>query len=156
MEEVGRFDSGFDEVTERCMAWKGFWSPHDAEFLNWRYLDRPLGTHRALAVLDGDEVAGYCVVRSDGRTGLLMEFTAPEPGEVPLLLLRSAMEAARAAGCRRLAFDATPGWRHWPTFRAAGLEDRRPRRFLQVDTYHPLGAGRLEDWQLLPGDDDAI
>jgi len=155
VEEVGRFDSGFDEVTERCMAWKGFWSPHDAEFLNWRYLDRPLGTHRALAVLDGDEVAGYCVVRGDGRTGLLMEFAAPEPGEVPLLLLRSAMEAARAAGCRRLAFDAPPGWRHWPTFRAAGLEDRGPRRLLQVDTCRSLGAGRLEDWQLLPGDDDA-
>jgi hypothetical protein len=154
VEEVRRFDSSFDEVTERCMDWKGFWSPHDSEFLNWRYLDRPLGSHQALAVLDGDEVAGYCVVRSDERTGLLMEFAAPEHGEVPLLLLRSALEAARAAGCRRLAFDATPGWRHWPTFRAAGLEDRRPRRFLSVFGSSAFGAGKLEDWQIVPGDDD--
>jgi hypothetical protein len=155
VEEVGRFDSGFDEVTQRCMDWQGFWCPHDAEFLNWRYLDRPVGTYRALAVVGGAEVAGYCVVRGDGRTGLLMEFSAPESGEVPLLLLRGAMEAASEAGCRRLAFDAPPRWRHWPTFRAAGLVECRPRRYLQVDTRQPLGPGRLDDWQLLPGDDDA-
>jgi hypothetical protein len=65
------------------------------------------------------------------------------------------METAREAGCRRLSFDAPPTWRHWPTFRAAGLEERRARRFLQVDTFLPGGAGRLEEWQLVPGDSDA-
>ncbi len=157
MEEVGRFDSGFDAVTRRCMAWKGFWSPHDAEFLNWRYLDRPVGTHRALAVLAGDEVAGYCVVRTDGSKGkgLLLEFAAPERGEVPRLLLRSARKAAREAGCRQLGFFATPGWRHWPAFRAAGLVPRRPHRILGLVGPPALGAQVLENWQLVPGDGDA-
>ncbi len=36
VEEVRRFDSSFDDVTHRGMAWHGFWSPHDADFLNWR------------------------------------------------------------------------------------------------------------------------
>jgi hypothetical protein len=157
VEEVGRFDSGFDEATRRCMAWKGFWSPHDAEFLNWRYLDRPVGTHRALAVLAGDEVAGYCVVRTDGdrRKGLLLEFAAPERGEVPRLLLRTALKAAREAGCRRLGFFATPGWRHWPAFRAAGLVPRRPHRFLQLFGSPALDVQALENWQLVPGDADS-
>ena len=155
VEEVGRFDSGFDGVTRRCMAWKGFWSPHDSEFLNWRYLDRPVGTHRALAVLAGDEVAGYCVVRTDGGKGLLLEFAAPERGEVPRLLLRSALKAAREAGCRQLGFFATPGWRHWPAFRAAGLVPRRPHRILGLVGSLALGAQALENWQLVPGDGDA-
>lgn len=155
VEAVGHFDSGFDEVTRRCMAWKGFWSPHDAEFLNWRYLDRPVGTHRALAVRAGDEVAGYCVVRTDGGKGLLLEFAAPERGQVPRLLLRTALEAAREAGCRHLGFFATPGWRHWPAFHAAGLAPRRPHRFLQLVGSPALGAQTLENWQLVPGDGDS-
>jgi len=155
LEEVGRFDSGFDEVTRSCMAWKGFWSPHDAAFLNWRYLDRPVGTHRALAVRAGDEVAGYCVVRTDGRKGMLLEFAAPERGEVPRLLLRAALKAAREAGCRHLGFFATPGWRHWPKFRAAGLVPRLPHRFLQLVGSPALGAQTLENWQLVPGDSDS-
>jgi hypothetical protein len=155
VQEVTRFDSGFDAATERCMTWNGFWSPHDAEFLNWRYLDRPVGSHRALAVLEGDEVAGYCVVRGDGRTAVLMEFAAPQAGAVPLLLLRSAMETAREAGCRRLSFFAPPGWRHWPIFRTAGLADRRSPRILSVVPSSLYGAGRLEEWQLVPGDSDA-
>ena len=155
LEEVGRFDSGFDEVTLRCMAWKGFWSPHDAAFLNWRYLDRPVGTHRALAVRAGDEVVGYCAIRTDGSKGLLLEFAAPEQGEVPRLLLRAALKAAREAGCRQLGFFATPGWRHWPAFRAAGLVPRRPHRFLQLTGSPALGAQTLENWQLVPGDGDS-
>lgn len=154
LEEVRRFDSAFDRATRRCMAWNGFWSPHDADFLNWRYLDRPLGTHRALAVREGDEVAGYCVVRTDGGKGLLLEFAAPDRGEVPRLLLRTALKAAREAGRRHLGFFATPRWRHWTTFRAAGLLPRRPYRFLQLTGSPPLGAQTLENWQLVPGDGD--
>jgi hypothetical protein len=155
VEVVRRFDSGFDEVTRRCMAWKGFWSPHDAEFLNWRYLDCPVGMHRALAIRAGDEVAGYCVVRTDWGEGkgLLLEFAAPERGEVPRLLLRTALKAAREAGCRQLGFFATPGWRHWPAFREAGLVPRRPR--LQLFGSPALGARTLEHWQLVPGDSDS-
>jgi GNAT superfamily N-acetyltransferase len=157
LEAVGRFDSSFDEATQRCMAWKGFWSPHDAEFLNWRYLDRPVGDYRALAVRADDEVAGYCVIRTDGDEGkgLLLEFAAPEQGEVPRLVLRSALKAAREAGCRQLGFFATPGWRHWPTFRAAGMVPRRPHRFVQLTGSPALGAQTLENWQLVPGDGDS-
>ena len=156
IEEVTRFDSSFDELTRRTMAWRGFWCPHDAEFLNWRYFAHPTRSYRALAALDGDDPAGYCVLRTQGRTALLMEFAAPEAGAAPRLLLEHALEAARAAGCRRLAFYSPPGWRHWPLFRASGLAERDSARCLTVHETDAPDAYRIESWQILPGDcDDA-
>jgi hypothetical protein len=154
VEAVRRFDTGFDDVTRRCMEWDGFWCPHDAEFLNWRYLDHPTTSYRALAALEGDEVAGYCVIRADGKSALLMEFAAPESGEVPLLLVRGASDAAREAGCRRLSFHAPPGWRHWRTLRDAGFVDHRCQHCLSVENPSDPDVGRLENWQLVPGDGD--
>jgi len=154
VEEVTRFDSGFDALTQHTMAWGGFWCPHDAEFLNWRYFAHPTRSYRALAALDGDDPAGYCVLRTEGRTALLMEFAAPEAGAAPRLLLERALEAAREAGCRQLAFHAPPGWRHWPSFRSAGFAERRSGRTLVVAGTKDPDAYRIESWQILPGDDD--
>ena len=66
-EVVRRFDSSVDPVTERWMESTGYWCPHDAEFLNWRYLDHPVNDYTAIAAISeaGDPV-GYTVVRSDG------------------------------------------------------------------------------------------
>jgi hypothetical protein len=154
VEELTRFDSGFDALTRRTMAWKGFWFPHDAEFLNWRYLAHPTRSYRALAVLDGDEPAGYCVVRTDGRAALLMEFAAPEASSAARLLLQRAHDAAREAGCQQLSFFAPPGWRHWPLFRAAGCAPRGSDRYVNVRGTPDPEAYRIEGWQIVPGDND--
>ena len=154
VEELTRFDSGFDELTQRTMAWNGFWCPHDAEFLNWRYLAHPTRSYLALAALDGDDPAGYCVLRSDGCTALLMEFAAPKASAALRLLLERALEAAREAGCRRLAFYATPSWRHWPSFRSTGFAERSSDHTLAVRGTRDPDAYRIERWQILPGDSD--
>jgi len=144
VEELTRFDSGFDDLTRRSMVWRGFWCPHDSEFLNWRYFAHPTRSYRALAALEGDDPAGYCVLRTQGTAALLMEFAAPGGGAAPRLLLQRALEAAREADCRQLAFYAPPGWRHWPSFRSAGLAERRSDRYLNVrGTPHP-DAYRIE------------
>ena len=156
VEELTRFDSGFDALTRCTMAWPGFWCPHDADFLNWRYFAHPTHSYRALAALDGDDPAAYCVLRTEGHAALLMEFAAPEAGGARRLILRHALEAAREAGCRRLAFYAPAGWRHWPSFRNAGFAERRSRRYLFVQGTPVPDAYRIERWQVLPGDcDDA-
>jgi GNAT superfamily N-acetyltransferase len=156
VEEVTRFDSGFDELTRRTMAWEGYWCPHDSEFLNWRYAAHPARSYRALAVLDGEDPAGYCVLRTDGELALLMEFAAPRTGGAPRLLLQRALETAREAGCRRLALYAPPGWRHWESFRASGFAERESGRCLSIHAADAEDAYRIESWQVLPGDcDDA-
>ena len=114
------------------MAWSGFWSPHAADFLNWRYLDDPCDSHLALAVCEGDDVEGYCVVRTRGSRALLMEFVAPPREAAVLALLGAARRAAATAGCQRLGFFATPLWPHWRTFESAGFVDRPGSRSFMV------------------------
>jgi predicted N-acetyltransferase YhbS len=156
VDELTHFDSGFDPLTRRIRAWDGLWCPHDAEFLNWRYLAHPTRSYRALAALNADDPAGYCVLRTGGDTALLMEFAAPQTGGVAPLLLQRALEAAREASCQRLAFFAPPGWPHWPLFRASGFAERGPGRFISVHGTEVPDAYRIESWQVLPGDcDDA-
>ncbi len=36
LEEIRRFEADFDPVTRRALRHDGFWSPHPADFLNWR------------------------------------------------------------------------------------------------------------------------
>lgn len=154
--EVSRFDARFDSVTERCMRWDGFWFPHDAHFLNWRYLGHPTQEYRALALLRGEAVVCYCVLGLDGRRATLMEFATPsEPADVPAVLLAAATEAARDAGCDRIEFFATPGWRQWPLLRAARFVER-PSQTLLFLRNRGLESSRIEDWQLVPGDHDGL
>jgi Acetyltransferase (GNAT) domain len=154
VEEIRRFDSSFDAVTERAMAWHGLWPPHGAEFLNWRYLDRPEGHYTAFALVDGAELAGYYVLKIDETGAWLMEFAAPtSPPRIGGALLLHLIRTARSAGCAYLRFSAPPRWRHWRLFYAAG--------FLPVPSeiyLWPSGANvrQLDRWQCVPGDMDEL
>jgi GNAT superfamily N-acetyltransferase len=153
IEEVSRFDSGFDPLTESCMAWPGFWCPHNADFLNWRFLDHPSGSHVALAILDEDRPVGYCVVEVRGAVATLMDFAAPpRSGRLPGSLLGRAVEVARAAGCKRLEFYSPSAWRHWPLFRRAGFLPAPKEHWILARGYGMPEAFELRNWQLLPGD----
>jgi GNAT superfamily N-acetyltransferase len=155
IKEVRRFDATFDAVTQRCMAWHGFWPPHDAEFLNWRYLDHPTAQYAAFALVTSAGPAGYCVVRTEAEAAWLMEFAAPAaPRHLANALLLSAIAVARDAGCTCLKFSAPPGWRHWRLFRTAGFLP-----ILSEVFFWPAGPPevmQLNQWQWVPGDMDAL
>jgi len=155
VEAVRRFESSIDEVTLRCMTWPGFWSPHDADFLNWRYLEHPTAHYLAFAQMDGGKLAGYYVLKIDGQASWLMEFVAPvSPRRFGSALLLHVIETARAAGCTHLEFSAPPGWRHWRLLRSVG--------FLPVPSKIYLWPGdepelrQLAMWQWVPGDIDYL
>ena len=156
VEPVHRFDSAFDEVTERTMSWDFYWSPHAGEFLNWRYLQHPTNEYFAFALAAEDGLAGYGVVRIAAEQAWLMEFAAPQsPESLPQLLLLHVAQAAREAGCASLEFVAPPGWRHWPLFRSLGLVQRPSTYYLY--TRGPRDdAGNMDLWQCVPGDIDIL
>lgn len=155
IEDVSRFDDAFDPVTERCMSWDEFWCPHAAGFLNWRYADHPTRGYRSLTAFSGDTLAGYAVVRAEGRTALLMELVAAAGSGAARALVAAACDAAAEAGCRWVAFHAPPRFRHWPLLRAMGFAEREGRRYMFVDIPSVTGTGDLDHWQLVPGDADA-
>jgi len=155
-EAVRRFESSVDEVTERCMTWPGFWSPHDAEFLNWRYLGHPTARYLAFALVDSCKLAGYYVLKIDGHASWLMEFVTPvSPRRLASALLLHLIETAQAADCTHITFSAPPRWRHWKLLHAAG--------FLPVPSEIYLWPGgeepelrQLPMWQWVPGDMDDL
>jgi GNAT superfamily N-acetyltransferase len=160
IEEIRRFSSDFDETTIRHMAWPRFWCPHNADFLNWRYLDHPGESYTGLVSLKDDKPEGYAILRLSGAAATLSEFVVESTSPIrsstqSIALINHAMAVAREAGCSYLNFFATPGWRHWGLFRRAG--------FLPYASNNQLEAGckrfepevqRLENWQILPGDRD--
>lgn len=159
VEPVRRFDATLDPVTWRWMGSDGYWSPHDAAFLNWRYLEHPDLEYHAFCLPDArGTVRGYCVVGIDGPTATLMELAAPrEPAAFRALADRAAA-TAREAGCDRVRFFATPRWAGWPPLRAAGFRDRSPGRWIMLrhESVQPSDSDRLALWQLLPGDNESV
>lgn len=155
-DEVRRFDSTFDNITLRCMSWDGFWSPHDSDFLNWRYVDHPLRSYVAFAVSVGGEVIGYYVLRVDPDAAWLMEFVAPSSSpHVGGAMLLHVIKTARDAGCAYLKFSAPPRWRHWRLFHAGGFVRVPSEIYLWPGGASPE-VWQLDKWQWVPGDMDDI
>jgi Acetyltransferase (GNAT) domain len=153
-EEVRRFDSSFDAITQRCMAWHGFWSPHAAAFLNWRYFDRPAGQYVAFSLAAGAERVGYYVLKTESRVSWLMEFVAPTaPRRIVGALLLHAIKTAREAGCAELRFSQSGAWHHWSLFRRAGFIMPRSTIYLWP-AGNSAGVADLSMWQWVPGDMD--
>ncbi len=138
------------------MTWPGFWSPHDAEFLNWRYLGHPTAQYLAFALVDGHKLAGYYVLRIDRQTSWLMEFVAPvSPRRLASAMLLHLIETARASGCSHLSFSAPPRWRHWKVLHAAGFLPMRSEVYLWPSGDEPE-LTQLHMWQWVPGDMDFV
>lgn len=156
IEAVDRFTTDFDEVTLRTMRFPAYWSPHNADFLNWRYLDHPGETYRGFALVENERPVAYSVLRIAGNEATLAEFAAESgPSRHDVQLLAATFEAARQAGCAYVNFFSTPVWRHWGLFRRAGMLPFETKNFLDA-TYKPDEAAsqKMESWQLTPGDRD--
>ncbi len=158
VDRVRRFDSSFDPVTERHMAWPDFWCPHDADFLNWRHLDNPSAGERiALAAIEGAAPSGYCVLEVHHERAWLTEFVAPDrPTRIRSALIAAAIDIARAAGCSYVEFFAPPGWRHWRWLRSIGFVGVRSERILYLKSPAQPRAHSVAAWQLVPGDTDTL
>jgi hypothetical protein len=155
--EIRRFDAAFDSATARAAAWPGYWCPHRADFLNWRYLEHPVHSYVARAVVAGNEPVGYTVVRTDGRTAVLMEFVVPSKSpQCARFLLGTAVDIARHAGCPALAVHAPPSWPHWRVVCRAGFWDRSPTIMLQVKAFDAPDAQHVDAWRLSCGDVDGL
>ena len=156
VEEIRRFTTDFDPITLRTMAWPGFWCPHNAAFLNWRYLDHPTERYHAFALVEEDELAGYLVLRFGEHGATLADFAVDTgSGHHALVLLEHAFAHAREAGCAWIDFFSTPSWRHWRLFYRAGFLPYRSRNQMEATCrrFEPE-VHDLRNWQIVPGDRD--
>lgn len=158
IEGVRRFDASIDPIARQSLRADRFWCPRDAAFLNWRYLDHPTRSHVAWTLLEDDAPVGYGVVQLAGRRAMLMELAAPRgSAAVAGALLQRAIEIARNADCRQIDFFATPSWPHWPVLCRAGFAAATSGiHLLAVSGHRGPEVQKLENWQLVPGDQDSL
>lgn len=156
LENVAAFSSDIDAITLKTMAFKGYWCPHNAEFLNWRYLQHPLETYEAFVLYKDDKPVAYSVLRMGGVQATLSEFAAPQDdAEVAGELLRRTVDVARQAGCGYINFFGPPAWPHWSLFKRAGMLPYRTNNWFEA-SYDKDKEGALDynNWQVTPGDRD--
>ncbi len=155
IEPIQQFDSGYDAVTERCMLWEGYWLPHDAAFLNWRYFDHPVFEYRGCAAIVDGAPVGYCVVKVGGERAWLAELAAPST-RVAGALVHWAIAVAREAGCTHLTVYAPPRWRHWPLLGRVGFVRASSNLFISLFASSEPDCHDLAGWQFLAGDIDGL
>lgn len=153
VEDVSRFDDRFEAIDRQAMRSRHLWFPRNADFLNWRYGSHPSFEYRSLALLEGERLDAFCVLKLDGPRATLMEFAAP--GDSGSRLLAAARGAAIEAGCDRLEVFATPDWNRWTLFASAGFLDRNSIHYLFLRTRGDEQSD-LGEWQLMPGDHDRL
>ncbi len=154
LEQLDSFTSEFNDVTCQTMFFEGYWCPHNADFLNWRYVNHPVEDYRAYALLEGNQLIAYSIVRFDNEVATLAEFAA-EPGQDAIDLLSQVLNEVQSQGCGALNFFGTPGWRHWRLFHKAGALPYRSKNYLEA-VYEPdqLNVQNIQNWQVTPGDRD--
>jgi hypothetical protein len=158
IQEICHFDAAIDPAAWHGLRAERFWSPRDAAFLNWRYLDHPTRTYVAWGLLEDDALLGHGVLQLDGSRAVLMELSAP-PGAAAAAgaLLERAIEIASEADCRQLEFFATPSWPHWELLRRVGFAVASSEIHLLASSMRRgPEVQRLENWQLVPGDQDSL
>jgi len=104
IDSIDHFDGRFDRLWETARGAFRFVPDRRADYLNWRYLDPRGGLSEVRAVIDGDEVSGYAVLRrSDGNAILADLFALPDRSDVVSALIEDAAEQARAGGSSELS-----------------------------------------------------
>lgn len=137
------FDERFDRFFEALAAHFPCLPEKDAAFLRWRYgPGSPQRAEPVLAVLEGDELLGYAVLRvtATDRAGYLLDLTV-RPGryDVARALLGQAIHHFRAAGANiiRYRFLASPVSPRPRDLWRLGFFPRKQRHRLQVKFADP-------------------
>ncbi len=130
-EPLGRFDERATALSKLVEPRFGFMVRRSAAWLNWRFLDTPSGLHRAVGLLDGEELAAYVVVqipRAGERAGFLVDLLARDD---------DALSAAFSAGLTTLEHHGAS------TVEATALEGSWWARQLLEAGFAPRGDAHL-------------
>lgn len=105
VERVERFDERFDALNDSLSSRLGICSAKTADFLNWKYIDRPVTSHRVYAVFEEGKVLGFVSLGfarylDHGQpVGLIMDLTAdPADRKTISALVAKAVSHFRALG----------------------------------------------------------
>ena len=154
---TGRFDDRVDALDHRLSAQGIVAGARTADYLNWRYLDNPLGDHDVFIVEEDEMIRGYIVVRREDETATVTDFMAEPESSVTDALLSRTIDSVRGTSIRTLSVPVLQNSALVPTLEGWGFQPRESRPFV-VSTQHggPLDGtvNRAANWYHTDGDRD--
>jgi len=173
IQELEQFDPRFDAFWETVKHLNKAWMQRTSEYLNWRYVQSPLGRYSIFAAVDRNEgsIRGYIVTKDEMRFGLRLGLildlvVLPEDDNLAAVLVNKGIErltqqGVDVIGCLML--------RHHPLVRALrenGLLHVpgrfAPRKFYVTisqftdDPQFNAFICNPENWFLMWGDTDTV
>jgi len=94
--KVDRFDSRFDDLSQRLLSKIGVCTFKSSSYLNWKYIDRPFSRMEVFAAEENGQIIGFLVVapnvRKDYPGGTIVDIMAdPDDKKTILSLLKVAI-----------------------------------------------------------------
>lgn len=112
--DVARFDERFDALFDRAAPTLGIAAVRDADYLNWKFVDKPRNRYRRLAALDSEgEVRGYVVVSCSGcdgdTVGRIVDLLGdPDHPEALDVAVRQAIDWLQSQGASTVSTVGSP------------------------------------------------
>ena len=96
IEEIKQFDNEFNHLWDTVKQSIGISVVRDANYLNWRYVNKPKNNHRILIAKSKDNLQGYIVTKVEQRFGMrhgviLDILTIPDDSSTAFTLLNYAI-----------------------------------------------------------------
>ncbi|MEH6912374.1 MAG: GNAT family N-acetyltransferase [Oceanicoccus sp.] len=155
IEPIRRFYQEHQTLSLSHSRSDGFWCPHGAEWMNWRYFSHPTREYLAHGLYSGDELQAFSVIRLDRDSAMLMELISPNI-QLSQILLAEVERVALEAGAKTIDTYASKGWRQWPALKRQRYFMRPSNIYLSTRSNDHPEALLPENWQLLPGDSDVF
>lgn len=112
LQEVDRFDPGFDDLWIRTRDSLGIATVRDSAYLNWRFNSHPVYPYRILGWKQGDQWMGYVVCTERKLFGvdamLVVDILTPRMDSVGAALMDAVVDDARRRGMGMVVTLALP------------------------------------------------
>jgi len=155
IEAIHSFDQQHQALSLECSRSEGFWCPHGAQWMNWRYFGHPTKEYMAHGLYDGDQLKAFSVVRLDDSSAMLMELISSDIHS-SLILLGQVEAIARKAGAITIDSYASESWKQWPALKQQRYFMRPSNIYVDTESIDYPDVLLSKNWQLLPGDSDVF
>ena len=155
IEPIFRFSHEHQSLSLSLSRSEGYWCPHGAEWMNWRYFSHPAKTYIAHGLYSGDQLKAFGIIRLGGKSAMLMELVSPDI-QSSRALLTQIERAALESGAKTLETYASRCWQHWPAIKQQRFFNRPSSVYVTTRSVDFPDVLLPQNWKILPSDSDVF
>jgi hypothetical protein len=155
IEPIVRFSHEHQSLSLKLSRSEGYWCPHGAQWMNWRYFSHPSKKYVAHGLYSRDGLKAFGVIRLDSEKAMLMELVSPDR-QSSRALLNEIERAALESGAKTIETYASSCWQHWPALNQQRYFKRPSNIFVTTRSVDIADVSHPKNWTILPGDSDVF